>query len=313
MLASKIVKAGVQVTRSRTAFAVVAATLLVGGSVTEASAKSRHHHHHHFASHHRHHHHADVASASNDATAWGSFSGHVVVLAVVLAQRQCGGHGVVRNWPELLRRRVILRQRIRQQDRVGTALQPERHDLCAPLAAVRHQVEGQRRRTQCHCHRQRPRAVRPWPRARSLQGRRARTRHGRSRPRHCRSRLISPRRKCKRHLPKPHAAKHCVQNGRQGLPRAKTARRHLPAAGSFAFTVVIPGLFAQSFRGARQASPESRGYCKERRPKSRGSGFDAIASPRNDWKPHKKLCGSTSTSSLRLPDVFGPAASHCRR
>jgi rare lipoprotein A len=74
MLASKIVKAGVQVTRSRTAFAVVAATLLVGGSVTEASAKSRHHHHHHFASHHRHHHHADVASASNDATAWGSFS-----------------------------------------------------------------------------------------------------------------------------------------------------------------------------------------------------------------------------------------------
>jgi rare lipoprotein A len=74
MLASKIVKAGVQVTRSRTAFAVVAATLLVGGSVTEASAKSRHHHHHHFASHHRHHHHADVASAGNDATAWGSFT-----------------------------------------------------------------------------------------------------------------------------------------------------------------------------------------------------------------------------------------------
>src|SRR5665647_1101480 len=37
------------VTRSRTALAVVAATLLVGGSVTEASAKSRHHsrHHHH--------------------------------------------------------------------------------------------------------------------------------------------------------------------------------------------------------------------------------------------------------------------------
>jgi rare lipoprotein A len=36
-------------TRSRTAFAVIAATLLVGGSVTEASAKSRHHGHH---SHH---------------------------------------------------------------------------------------------------------------------------------------------------------------------------------------------------------------------------------------------------------------------
>src|SRR3954468_17076696 len=37
-------------TRSRTALALVAATLLVGGSVTEASAKSRHHRHHH--SHH---------------------------------------------------------------------------------------------------------------------------------------------------------------------------------------------------------------------------------------------------------------------
>ena len=35
--------------RSRTAFAFIAATLLVGGSVTEASAKSRHHRHH---SHH---------------------------------------------------------------------------------------------------------------------------------------------------------------------------------------------------------------------------------------------------------------------
>ena len=38
-------------TRSRTAFALIAATLLVGGSVSEASAKSRHHRHH---SHHHH-------------------------------------------------------------------------------------------------------------------------------------------------------------------------------------------------------------------------------------------------------------------
>src|SRR6476646_1659224 len=37
------------VTQSRTALAVVAATLLVGGSITEASAKSRHHRNH---SHH---------------------------------------------------------------------------------------------------------------------------------------------------------------------------------------------------------------------------------------------------------------------
>jgi rare lipoprotein A len=33
-------------TRSRTAFALIAATLLVGGSLSEASAKSRHHRHH---------------------------------------------------------------------------------------------------------------------------------------------------------------------------------------------------------------------------------------------------------------------------
>jgi rare lipoprotein A len=45
-----------RVTQSRTALAVVAATLLVGGSVTEASAKSRHHHQH------RHHHHSDHAN-----------------------------------------------------------------------------------------------------------------------------------------------------------------------------------------------------------------------------------------------------------
>ena len=44
------------VTRSRTALAFFAATLLVGGSVTEASAKSRHHHRHY------HHHHAGAAS-----------------------------------------------------------------------------------------------------------------------------------------------------------------------------------------------------------------------------------------------------------
>ncbi|WP_065751628.1 septal ring lytic transglycosylase RlpA family protein [Bradyrhizobium paxllaeri] len=39
-------------TRSRTAVALIAATLLVGGSITEASAKSRHHRHHHHHSHH---------------------------------------------------------------------------------------------------------------------------------------------------------------------------------------------------------------------------------------------------------------------
>jgi peptidoglycan lytic transglycosylase len=48
------------VTRSRTALAFFAATLLVGGSVTEASAKSRHHYRHF------HHHHA----AASEGTAW---------------------------------------------------------------------------------------------------------------------------------------------------------------------------------------------------------------------------------------------------
>jgi rare lipoprotein A len=51
MLNSKNLLPGT-VTRSRTAFAFIAATLLVGGSITEASAKSRHHRHHHHHSHH---------------------------------------------------------------------------------------------------------------------------------------------------------------------------------------------------------------------------------------------------------------------
>ena len=45
------------VTQSRTALALFAATLLVGGSITEASAKSRHHHHH------RHHHSHDASNS----------------------------------------------------------------------------------------------------------------------------------------------------------------------------------------------------------------------------------------------------------
>ncbi|MBR1192877.1 septal ring lytic transglycosylase RlpA family protein [Bradyrhizobium sp. AUGA SZCCT0169] len=51
MLNSKNLLPGT-VTRSRTAFALIAATLLVGSSITEASAKSRHHRHHHHHSHH---------------------------------------------------------------------------------------------------------------------------------------------------------------------------------------------------------------------------------------------------------------------
>jgi|SRR3974390_1420134 len=40
-----------KITQSRTALAVFAATLLVGGSVTEASAKSHRHHHHGYRHH----------------------------------------------------------------------------------------------------------------------------------------------------------------------------------------------------------------------------------------------------------------------
>jgi rare lipoprotein A len=53
MLASTKKLAPGNLTRSRTALAVFAATLFVGGTATEASAKSRHHHHHGY-----HHHHA---------------------------------------------------------------------------------------------------------------------------------------------------------------------------------------------------------------------------------------------------------------
>src|SRR3979490_276998 len=50
MLTSKKTALG-NAPQSRTALALFAATLLVGGSVTEASAKSRHHHHRHHHSH----------------------------------------------------------------------------------------------------------------------------------------------------------------------------------------------------------------------------------------------------------------------
>jgi rare lipoprotein A len=52
------------VTRSRTALAFFAATLLIGGSVTEASAKSRHHHRHF------HHHHAAASEGAAAGSSW---------------------------------------------------------------------------------------------------------------------------------------------------------------------------------------------------------------------------------------------------
>ncbi|MEA2893740.1 MAG: rare lipoprotein [Bradyrhizobium sp.] len=56
-------------TRSRTAIALFAGTLLLGGGITEASAKSRHHHHH------RHHHHAHHAGNSSWRDANASIGG----------------------------------------------------------------------------------------------------------------------------------------------------------------------------------------------------------------------------------------------
>ena len=40
------------VARPRTALALIAATLMLGGTISEASAKSRHHHHRHHGHHH---------------------------------------------------------------------------------------------------------------------------------------------------------------------------------------------------------------------------------------------------------------------
>jgi rare lipoprotein A len=57
---------------SRTAFALIAATLLVGGSITEASAKSRHHRHH---SSHSHQAKSNWLDANASIRSSGSFAG----------------------------------------------------------------------------------------------------------------------------------------------------------------------------------------------------------------------------------------------
>jgi rare lipoprotein A len=58
------------VTQSRTALALFAATVLVGGTATEASARSsRHHHHGHHHFHHLAHHSSGGSSTWRDASA----------------------------------------------------------------------------------------------------------------------------------------------------------------------------------------------------------------------------------------------------
>jgi rare lipoprotein A len=66
MLKSKKLAPG-NLTRSRTALAVFAATLFVGGTATEASAKSRHHHNHHA---YRDHHARHLGNGADRASAW---------------------------------------------------------------------------------------------------------------------------------------------------------------------------------------------------------------------------------------------------
>ena len=77
MLNSKKSMAGT-IFRSRTALAVVAATLLVGGTATEASARSRHHHHYsHLARHVSHASSQDAETESSPFKAIGAGIGRV--------------------------------------------------------------------------------------------------------------------------------------------------------------------------------------------------------------------------------------------
>ena len=62
-------------TRSRTAIALFAGTVLLGGGITEASAKSRHHHHRHHHGHHASNSSWRDASASVGGGTGNSFSG----------------------------------------------------------------------------------------------------------------------------------------------------------------------------------------------------------------------------------------------
>jgi rare lipoprotein A len=61
------------VTQSRTALALFAATILVGGSVTEASAKSHRYHHHGY----HHHHHASDSPRGAGSLAWRDASASI--------------------------------------------------------------------------------------------------------------------------------------------------------------------------------------------------------------------------------------------
>jgi rare lipoprotein A len=64
MIVSKKAALGT-VTRSRTALAVVAATVVFGGGISEASARGRHHH-----GYHHHHHHGYHHASASEGSSW---------------------------------------------------------------------------------------------------------------------------------------------------------------------------------------------------------------------------------------------------
>jgi rare lipoprotein A len=72
MLTSKNPTLG-NITQSRTALTLFAATLLVGGSITEASAKSYRHHHHGY----RHSHHASSSLDRASSGGWRNANGAI--------------------------------------------------------------------------------------------------------------------------------------------------------------------------------------------------------------------------------------------
>ena len=80
-------------TQSRTALAIFAATLLIGGSVTEASAKSRHHHSHQASSSWR-----DANAAIAPASGSGhSFSGMASFYGNESGSKTASGQSPVKN------------------------------------------------------------------------------------------------------------------------------------------------------------------------------------------------------------------------
>lgn len=74
------------VTRSRTALAVFAATVVFGGGISEASAKGRHHHGFHH--HHGYHHHASNASEGAAGSSWRDANASIASTSMASS----GGH-----------------------------------------------------------------------------------------------------------------------------------------------------------------------------------------------------------------------------